>query len=367
LFTALLDFGSTPFESGAARWLQLGVRTAPGAFTDLSPMQLLTATPYAITAGSVTSVNAGSLASGTVPISRLSGITSNQLDAATWQFLVSLASGVPSGMVLIPSGSFVMGDTLGGMANAVPVPVNVSAFYMDANLVTWGQWQGVYAYATNHGYAIRPGAGKAGDHPVQMVNWYDAVKWCNARSQQAGKTPAYYSDAALTQVYTTGEVAPYVNWTAKGYRLPTESEWEKAARGGLAGQKFPWGDTISESKANYLSVAGLYLYDLGPAGSNPIGLVGGSPYTSPAGSFAANGYGLYDMAGNVTQWCWDLYGTPYAGGTDPRGPASGTYRVLRGGGWDYYAYDCRVAIHDYGTPANSYNNRGFRSVLSAGQ
>ena len=367
LFTALLDFGSAPFESGAARWLQLGVRTAPGVFTELSPMQLLTATPYAITAGSVTSVNAGSLASGTVPISRLSGITSNQLDAATWQFLVSLASGVPSGMVLIPSGSFVMGDTLGGMANAVPVPVNVSAFYMDANLVTWGQWQGVYAYATNHGYAIRPGAGKAGDHPVQMVNWYDAVKWCNARSQQAGKTPAYYSDAALTQVYTTGEVAPYVNWTAKGYRLPTESEWEKAARGGLAGQKFPWGDTISESKANYLSVAGLYLYDLGPAGSNPIGLVGGSPYTSPAGSFPANGYGLYDMAGNVTQWCWDLYGTPYAGGTDPRGPASGTYRVLRGGGWDYYAYDCRVAIHDYGTPANSYNNRGFRSVLSAGQ
>jgi formylglycine-generating enzyme required for sulfatase activity len=80
-----------------------------------------------------------------------------------------------------------------------------------------------------------------------------------------------------------------------------------------------------------------------------------------------NGYGLYDMAGNVTQWCWDLYGTPYAGGTDPHGPANGTYRVLRGGGWDYYAYDCRVAIHDYGTPSNSYNNRGFRSVLSAGQ
>ena len=87
---------------------------------------------------------------------------------------------------------------------------------------------------------------------MQTVNWYDCVKWCNARSQQEGLTPVYYTDAGLTQVYTNGETTTvYANWTANGYRLPTEAEWEKAARGGLSGQRFPWGNTITESQANY--------------------------------------------------------------------------------------------------------------------
>ena len=330
----------------------------------------------AITAGSVsgnganlTSLNAGNLVSGTVPLGRLSGITSNQLDAATWQFLVALASGIPAGMVLIPAGSFTMGDTLDGIPNAIPtVTVNVSAFYMDTNLVSWSQWQAVYGYATNHGYGfVNVGAGKAANHPVQTVDWYDCVKWCNARSQQAGKVPVYYTDAGLTQVYTNLEVTVYVNWGAKGYRLPTEAEWEKAARGGLSGQRFPWGNLISQTNANYKGATGSYSYDLGPNGYNSIGLVGGSPYTSPVGSFAANGYGLYDMAGNVWQWCWDWYGTPYAGGTDPRGVASGSDRVFRGGGWNGYAIYCRAAGRAYDYPTGRYYNLGFRSVLPPGQ
>jgi len=172
----------------------------------------------------------------------------------------------------------------------------------------------------------------------------------------------FYTDAGLTQVYTNDEVTLYVNWTANGYRLPTEAEWEKAARGGLSGQRFPWGNTISESQANYNGATVFYSYDLGPTGYNAVGEIGGWPYTSPVGSFAPNDYGLYDMAGNVYEWCGDWYGTPYAGGSDPRGPASGSYRVLRGGNWLTYAEVARCAYRATGTPSGANGIVGFRCV-----
>src|SRR5208282_6369213 len=126
-----------------------------------------------------------------------------------------------------------------------------------------------------------------------------------------------YTDTNFTQVYMNGDVDitnENVNWSANGFRLPTEAEWEKAARGGLSGLRFPWGNTISESQANYFAdpaSSGGYSYDLGPDGYNALFDTGGYPYTSPVGYFAANGYGLYDMAGNVLEWSWDWYGTPY--------------------------------------------------------
>ncbi|NOS70173.1 MAG: SUMF1/EgtB/PvdO family nonheme iron enzyme [Verrucomicrobia bacterium] len=277
----------------------------------------------------------------------------------------------PPGMVLIPAGNFTMGNSIGDgdFSDATPISTTVSAFYMDVNEVSWSQWQSVYYWATNHGYGfVNAGAGKAANHPVQTLNWYDCVKWSNARSEQAGKTPVYYMDAALTVVYKTGEVTVYANWGAQGYRLPTEAEWEKAARGGLSGQRFPWGNVINQNLANYYGDTASYSYDLGPNGYNPIGnYPTTTPGTSQVGSFAANGYGLNDMAGNVDEWCWDWYPyptfTPYAGGTDPHGPVGPlSYRVLRGGYWNAYAAVSRCAFRGYNAPNVASYSVGFRCV-----
>jgi formylglycine-generating enzyme len=285
----------------------------------------------------------------------------------------------PAGMVLIGAGSFTMGNcmtTNEGFADELPLHnVYVSAFYMDTNLVSYTLWQQVYQWATNHGYSFdNVGAGKAPNHPVQTINWYDMVKWCNARSEQEGLVPAYCTAATQTSVYRAGRtnvLNGWVRWTA-GYRLPTEAEWEKAARGGTAGHRFPWadGDAISHSRANYYADTNSYAYDVSPtAGYQPAYTTGDVPYTSPVGSFAANAYGLYDMAGNVFEWCWDWYDISWygnAGATQdntrgPTGPLS--LRVLRSGDWNYKALYIRCSYrYDNGavTPSYAYYGFGFR-------
>jgi formylglycine-generating enzyme required for sulfatase activity len=273
-------------------------------------------------------------------------------------------------MALIPQGSFIMGDSLDGMSDAPTRTVTLGAFYMGKTEVTKAVWDEVRTWGLSSGYTdLAGGEGKASNHPVHTISWYDMVKWCNARSQMEGLTPVYYTNDAQTTIYKTGSrdvTNAQVKWTANGYRLPTEAEWEKAARGGLSGKRFPWGDTISHSQANYFAYDD-YDYDLsGSANSlNPAYDTLPGPFTSSVGAFAANGYELQGMAGNVHEWCWDWYGT-YAGGsqTNPRGSTSGTDRVKRGGSWLSKANLCRVASRDDVYPSWSHYTIGFRIARS---
>ena len=254
------------------------------------------------------------------------------------------------GMVPVPGG------TNGGTdPDFGAYDLTVSSFYMDATEVTKAKWDEVYTWAVTNGYSFDyAGSGKAADHPVHTVNWYDVVKWCNARSLKEGRPAVYTAGGA---VYKTGQSNDVVQTSAAGYRLPTEVEWEYAARGGLSGRRFPWGDsdTIQHERANYYSSSS-YSYDTSPTRGYHPTYDTGWPYTSPVGSFAANGYGLYDMAGNLYEYCFDWY------------PGlEGSNRVIRGGSWPSDARHCRVGYRHGSNPGNASNSYGFRAVLPPGQ
>ncbi|MCX6875858.1 MAG: SUMF1/EgtB/PvdO family nonheme iron enzyme [Verrucomicrobia bacterium] len=308
--------------------------------------------------------------------------------SATMRFRVNATDSEPppDGFALIPAGPFQMGDQsspLVGYSDERPVhTVQVSAFYLGKYEVTKEDWDAVRTWGLANGYTDLPAgngsyASKGANHPVHSIDWYAMVKWCNARSQKDGLTPCYTVSGATYKTGSSDAVA--CNWAANGYRLPTEAEWEKATRGGVAGKNFPWGtDTITHSQANYCvyssnGTTNYYAYDLTPrpgysttAYYHPTYAVGGSPYSSPVGSFAPNGYGLYDMAGNMWEWCWDWFGS-YAAGwqTDPRGPATGSYRVFRGGCWLSDSDRARCALRNYNYPTYADDFNGFR--LARGQ
>ena len=202
-----------------------------------------------------------------------------------------------------------------GMSNAPVHRVELDEFYMDSREVTVGLFrefvnQSGYKYDGNWNDVAKSSPGDW--YPMIYVSWNDAVAYCD--------------------------------WAGK--RLPTEAEWEYAARGGLVGKRYPGGDEISHDDANYSGAGG-----------------------SLVGSFAANGYGLYDMAGNVYEWCQDWYGEDYYSASpvkNPPGPDRGKYRVLQGGSWHFNPTlaPLHVAYRTYSSPDNWNYLYGFRCVVS---
>ena len=354
----------------------------------------------------------------------LNAFDCNDLAEMAWQWLTEgIPPEPPVDMVYIPGGEFAMGnhfDPEEGWEDELPVhAVLLDAFFMSRFEITNSQYceylnsaypahlkvVGGVVYASSDSgnsypycdtstassysqidfsdpdFSVRTKDGRdMSDDPMVMVSWYGAVGYCNWRSGQEGKE-SYYNISTWD-----------CDFSKHGYRLATEAEWEYAARGGLSGKRFPWGDTISHSQANYYAAPGSYTYDVSPtSGYHPL-WNGVNPDTSPVGFFdgtmkykvdynwpgsatsyqttsGANGYGLYDMAGNVWEWCNDWYSYTYYQdcneiGTvyNPQGPASDTCRVLRGGGWTNDSHFCRVADRHYHPDVRS-NNFGFRIVL----
>ena len=310
------------------------------------------------------------------------------------------APNIPDDMVYIPYGGFEMGDHFAeGNSDELPLhPVLLDSFFMGKYEVTNAQYcaylnsafgTGIYFsggvvygtgnnqhYCDTHSYDVisqidfsggvfsvreKGGRDMSGD-PMIQVTWYGAAAYCNWRSQQEG----------YQALYDLSDPNWPCDFTKKGYRLPTEAEWEYAARGGNPNYRFPWGDTISHSQANYYADPCSYPYDVNPTkGFHPAWNDGIEPYTALGGSFSANGHGLYNIAGNVWEWCNDWYDGSYYDVSpydNPQGPVSGTDRVLRGGGWRGDARHCRVAYRfriSLFPPGARRGIYGFRIVLDS--
>ncbi len=248
-------------------------------------------------------------------------------------------------MALIPSGTFIMGSPESEYKRNITETqheVTISKpFYMGKYEVTQAEWKSVMR--------SNPSYHEGDDLPVEQVSWYDALEYCNKRSKNEGLPPVYKINGNN------------VKWDrgSNGYRLPTEAEWEYACRAGTT-TPFNTGYNITTDQANY---DGDYPYN-----GNAKGIYRGK--TTPVGSFPPNAWGLYDMHGNVYEWCWDWYddNSEYDSNREDNDNYDITVRidscVLRGGGWDDLAANIRSAESGLNSPSYRSSELGFRIVRS---
>jgi formylglycine-generating enzyme required for sulfatase activity len=250
----------------------------------------------------------------------------------------------PDDFVLISGGTFTMGSPASEPERGTDETqrrVTVEDFYIAKSSVTQTEWTALMGN--------NPSEFKGDNLPVENVTWFDTIRYCNARSDREGLTPAYI---------ISGET---VTWNrnasdqrSAGYRLPTEAEWEYACRAGTT-TPFNTGNNITDNEANCYNNYG---YNNNSSGRVTGGYRG---RTSPVNSYAANSWGLFDMHGNVADWCWDWYGEYSAAAqTNPAGAATGTLRVNRGGGWNDFPKHIRSAYRAATPPSNGSFNLGFR-------
>jgi len=269
----------------------------------------------------------------------------------------------PPEMVFIPAGTFQMdGSDSGGTERPVTL---TSGFYMGKYEVTQEQWAAVMGSLPSS-LTSSSTYGRGDKYPVYYTSWFDAIVFCNRLSIMEGLTSAYRINGS-TNPNDWGSVPTSDNATwnaaeivsgATGYRLPTEAQWEYACRAGTT-TAFNWGSNIINStQANY-NASNVDTYNT--AAGAYLGR------TTEEGSYAPNVWGLYDMHGDVWEWCWDWYGSSYTNGaqTDPSGAVSGSYRVLRGGSWYSNGQILRSANRDSAYPVSGYVNYGFRLVRSS--
>ena len=235
---------------------------------------------------------------------------------------------IPLHLTYVEGGTFQMGNTIEGEDKERPVhQVTLDSFYISTYEVTQDLYEQVIGY--------NPSFWKVANQPVSSVDWVDTVKFANALSRRD----------RLDEVYTIHGTTVSCDWDKIGYRLPTEAEWEYAARGGTQSKGYPY--------------AGWDLAEL--VAWHTFFLIS-SPQA--VGTMWANELGLYDMSGNVEEWCWDWYEEYTATAqTNPRGPTTGTYRVLRGGSFGSSAKNVRTTKRIYQPPSNTSGNNGFRLVL----
>jgi len=258
----------------------------------------------------------------------------------------------PDGMSSIPHGTNAGTDPDFGSYS-----LSSGVLYADKQEVSKELWDEVATWGGQNGYDLHTydASGKAASHPAILMHWYDAVKWCNARSEMEELDPAYYTTAAKTTVYRSGDVDLTDGCVDAegGFRLPTVEEWEYCARGGVVGKRFPWGaDTINHCCANYKADVD-YDYDESyPAGYHPTYNTG-APNTAPVTEFTAgmNNFGLLNMSGNVFEWCWDM--------------TMVDHRVIKGGSWDNDSTNCRIGDSGHRDPSSGTQVLGFRTVMKA--